>query len=60
MDANISIVDNVVRALPLLVRSILDVKCKGIDKIELRAQLAEYDHVANLKVAESVLRRGIR
>lgn len=60
MDANISIVDNVVRALPLLVRSILDVKGKDIDKIELRAQLTEYDHMANLKAAESVLRQGVR
>lgn len=60
MDANISIVDNVVRALPLLVRSILDVKDRFMDKTALRAQLAEYDHMANLKVAESVLRQGIR
>lgn len=60
MDANISIVDNVVRALPLLVRSVLDVKGKGMDRSGLRTRLAEYDHVANLKVAEAALRQGIR
>ena len=60
VDANISIVDNVVRALPLLIRSVLKVKGKCMDNDELRARLAQYDHAENLNVAESVLRRGVR
>ncbi len=57
MDATITIVDNVVRALPLLTRRVDELK--GYDDARLRCYLDGYDHSSNLERAEDAIRGGV-
>ena len=56
-DASITVVDNVVRAVPRMIDRVLEIGC-GRDERELRRDVDGYDHSAVLAAAESAIRSG--
>ena len=55
-DATITVVDNVVRTLPLLIRHVKALH--GVNKDVLRQYVKSYDNVSNLEQAEGAIRSG--
>ncbi len=56
-EATITIVDNIVRALPLLIKKVKEFKKKG--KNDLKRILKEFDNKENLRIMEEIIRKGL-
>lgn len=55
--ANITIVDNIVRAMPALVSAIKDIKDK--DETEIKEYIKKFNNVKNLQQSLSIIRGGV-
>jgi len=55
--ANITIVDNIVRAMPALVSAIKDIKDK--DRTEIKEYIKKFNNVKNLQQSLSIIRGGV-